>query len=178
VPILERDAASLRMLAAVRTSLWVLPMFGDRKPFPVLETPFSLAQGSFSPDGRRIAYVSTESGRPEVYVETFPAPSGKVRISTDGGTEPLWRSDGRELFYVAPDNRLMAVSVQVDGARLLAGRPEPLLRVPPDQHGGAVRHHYAVSGDGQRFLLAPLAPESVSPTITVVLDWQSELEKK
>jgi len=178
VPNLDRDAASLRMLAAVRTSLWVLPMFGDRKPFPVLETPFSLAQGSFSPDGRRIAYVSTESGRPEVYVETFPAPSGKVRISTDGGTEPLWRSDGRELFYVAPDNRLMAVSVQVDGARLLAGRPEPLLRVPPDQHGGAVRHHYAVSGDGQRFLLAPLAPESVSPTITVVLDWQSELEKK
>ena len=151
----------------------------DKTVRKLIESPFRERNPAVSRDGRWIAYQSDESGSAEVYVRPFPnVGKGKWQVSEKGGSRPVWAHNRRELFYVAPDNRLMAVGVQVDEARFLAGRPEPLLRVPPDQHGGAVRHHYAVSNDGQRFLLAPLAPESVSPTITVVLDWQAELEKR
>ena len=91
--------------------LWVLPLTSDRKPFPVLQTMFDETEGQFSPDGRWIAYVSNESGRPEVDVQPFPAPGGKWQISTMGGSQVRWRSDGRELYYLAPDGRLMAAAI-------------------------------------------------------------------
>jgi len=159
-----------------RRSLWVMPMSGESKPTPVLQSPFSESYGRFSPDGRRIAYVSNESGRSEVYVETFPVPTGKMRISTHGGTEPFWRRDGKELFYLAPDRRLMAVSVEAGPSRFDAGRPQPLFEIAPEQIG-AMRHRYAVTADGQRFLLATIAEESFSPAITVVLNWTAALKK-
>jgi Tol biopolymer transport system component len=157
-------------------SLWVMPMFGERKPQLLLQSPYSQSDARFSPDGRRIAYVSNESGRPEVYVETFPAPTGKMRISTAGGSEPFWRPDGRELFYLAPDRRLMAVSVMAEPSRFEVGRPQPLFQIPPEQLSN-MRHHYAVAADGQRFLLAPIAEEGSSPTVTVVLNWTAALRK-
>src|SRR5262249_38940792 len=82
--------------------LWVLPLFGDRKPFPFLQTPFAESGGRFSPDGKWVAYQSNESGRSEVYVQPFPGPGAKFQISTDGGANPLWRRDGKELFFLGP----------------------------------------------------------------------------
>jgi Tol biopolymer transport system component len=153
--------------------LWLLPLFGDRKPILYLQTEFNEGQGQFSPDGRWMAYASDESGRREVYVQTFPASGGKWQISTAGGTYPRWRRDGKELFYIAADQKLMAVAVQTDST-LQAGRPQALfeprffLPVIP----------YTVLPDGQRFLVnTPLEEDNSSP-MTVVLNWMAELKKK
>ena len=111
-----------------KAKLWVLPLSGDRKAFSLLQTPFSESLGAFSPDGRWIAYVSDESGRPEVYVQTFPVSTAKWRVSTNGGTQPRWRRDGKEIFYLASDSRLMAVAVSA-GASFEAGIPAALFEL-------------------------------------------------
>ena len=103
--------------------IWVLPTTGDAKPYPFLKTPFLELLPVVSPDGRFIAYQSNESGRTQVYVQNFPQPGGKSQISTDGGIEPQWRADGKELYYRAPDQRLMAVA-SPDFSRLQRGRAE------------------------------------------------------
>ena len=109
-----------------KRNLWVLPMSGNRQPFPFLQTEFNEQQAQFSPDGKWIAYTSDESGAPEVYVQTFPASGGRWRVSTGGGSQPKWRRDGRELFYIAADRKLMAVDVKL-GATFEAGVPKTLL---------------------------------------------------
>jgi Tol biopolymer transport system component len=91
--------------------IWVLPLDGDRKPFPLIQTEFNESQSQFSPDGRWVAYVSDETGGPQIYVQSFPKLTGKWQVSTDGGTQPRWRHDGKELFYLALDQQLMAVTV-------------------------------------------------------------------
>jgi Tol biopolymer transport system component len=152
--------------------LWVLPTSGDRKPIPFLKTPFNEGLGKFSPDGRFIVYQSNESGRYEVYVQTFPNPTGKWQVSTAGGIDPRWASSGKEIFYRAPDQKLMAVDVQT-GENFQAGIPRALFpaRVP----SGAFRNRYVVTPDGQRFLfVATLGREAMTPT-TVVLNWFAEL---
>jgi serine/threonine protein kinase/Tol biopolymer transport system component len=93
------------------SDLWVLPISGDQKPFPYLHADFSEAQGRFSPDGKWVAYVSNESGKWEVYVQSFPVPGGKWQVSNSGGAQPQWRRDGSELFYISSDRKLMAVDV-------------------------------------------------------------------
>ena len=105
--------------------LWVLPMYGDRQPSPFLQTEFNERQAQFSPDGKWIAYTSDESGTRDVYVQTFPAPGGRWRVSTGGGTQPRWRRDGRELFYIAAGRKLMAADVK-PGATFEAGVPKLL----------------------------------------------------
>jgi Tol biopolymer transport system component len=154
--------------------LWALPTFGDRKPIPIVVSPFVEASPMFSPDGRFVAYVSTESGREEIYVQTFPEAGGKWQVSNGGGTDPSWRGDGKELYYRSPDQKLMSVEVR-GGADFQAGVPQPLfsVRVRP----GTPRNKYTPSPDGQRFLFAaPLGRESMSPT-TVVLNWPASLGK-
>src|SRR4030095_9293979 len=94
--------------------IWALPPDGGEKAFPVVETEFNETNAQFSPDGRWIAYQSDESGRVEIYVQPFPGPGRKVRISVSGGVQARWRRDGKELFYLGSDNRLMAVPVQLD----------------------------------------------------------------
>src|SRR4029453_12475979 len=94
--------------------IWALSLEGERRRFPVLETTFNETNAQFSPDGRWIAYQSDESGRVEIYVQPFPGPGRKVRISVSGGIQARWRRDGKELFYLGSDNRLMAVPVQLD----------------------------------------------------------------
>jgi Tol biopolymer transport system component len=141
--------------------LWALPLFGDRKPFPVAQSPSNEQLGRFSPDGRWIAYQSNESGRTEIYVQPFPGPGARSQISTDGGANPQWRRDGRELFYVSLEERLMASSVQFTGATIEAATPVALFSKPE----GA----YAASPDGQRFLIAATSEEA-SP-ITILLNW-------
>jgi len=161
--------------ATTKLDLWVLPLFGDRKPFPFLQTEFSEREGRLSSNGRWMAYDSTESGRREVYVQSFPTPGSKWQISTGGGVNPRWRRDGRELFYLTEDGRLMAVPVSGD-ATFEAGSPKPLFqtRIPAALYGGMDK--YGVSADGQRFLMNVAAEEAASP-ITVVLNWTAGIRK-
>lgn len=165
---------------ATKEGLWVLPLEGDKKPFLFEGTGPNSDEGQFSPDGRLIAYVSSESGRNEIYVRTFsPAitataaqAGGKWLISTAGGTGPRWRGDGRELYYLAPDGMLMAVDIS--GSLVFhAGVPKPLFRVP--LHVGALsENHWDVTRDGKRFLFAA---ESTQGPFTVMLNWPSLLKK-
>jgi dipeptidyl aminopeptidase/acylaminoacyl peptidase len=164
-----------------RSDIWALPLAGERKPFPVVQTSAEESSGQFSPDARWVAYVSNEStGRPEVYVRTFPESGGKWQISTTGGSQPRWRADGKELFYVAPDRRLMAVPIETgtDGS-LSAGQPVALFQTPSANAGGIdvySRPQYAVAPDG-RFLMNAVIPAPKAPPITVVLDWDAGLNK-
>ena len=152
--------------------IWVLPTFGDKKPAPFLKTQFSELMPVFSPDGRFLAYHSNESGRSEVYVQSFPGPGGKWQISTAGGTEPHWRSDGKELYYRAPGQKLMAVDIQT-GNGVTAGTPQVLFQGRFDT--GIARNRLLPTADGRRFLtVAPLGREAMTPT-TVVLNWYAEL---
>jgi Tol biopolymer transport system component len=152
--------------------IWVLPTFGDRKPIPFLKTPFAELRPVFSPDGRFLAYQSNESGRAEVYVQSFPGPGGKWQISTSGGVEPQWRADGRELYYRAPDQKLMVVDIQT-GSGMTAGTPQPLF--PGRFDMSIARNRFLPTADGRRFLtVAPLGREAMTPT-TVVLNWYAEL---
>ena len=158
-----------------KVKLWVLPFSGDRKPFPLLHTAFSETLGAFSPDGHWVAYVSDESGRSEVYVQTFPVSTAKWRVSTNGGTQPRWRRDGKEIFYFAPDNRLMTVAVSA-GASFEAGIPAALFEIGATP-GTGLRHQYCVTSDGERFLVVRFPEAQETPPITVVLNWTADLKK-
>ena len=157
-----------------RYDLWVLPLQGDRKPFPFLQTEFNELRCQFSPDGRWLAYSSDETSRYEIYVRPFagaPAGSGgKWQVSINGGSLPRWRRDGKELFYVAPDRKLMAVEVKANSGSFQAGVPKPLFDTRTDPSIGS-RGGYDVSPDGRRFLIsAPGEQPSASP-IHVVVNW-------
>ena len=93
------------------SDIWALPLFGDRKPFPVVQTEFTESLGTFSPDGRWIAYTTNETGQPNVYVQPFLRAGGKYRISPNGGRNPHWRADGKELFYLAADGAMTVVPI-------------------------------------------------------------------
>jgi Tol biopolymer transport system component len=181
-----------RLLAYYRSDpktqldIWTLSLDTDRrsgstgradspetpKPVPFLKTEFNESQGQFSPDGRWMAYVSDESGTQQVYVQSFPRLGGQRQISTEGGNQPRWRRDGKELFYLAPDRRLMAVSVKTDVA-FEADAPRALFQT--ELNTGELRQTYAVSADGHRFLLnTPLEEEE--PPIAVVLNWPALLK--
>jgi Tol biopolymer transport system component len=160
--------------------LWVLPLFGDRKPFPFLQTPFGEVPGRFSPDSRWIAYGSDESGRSEVYVAPFPGrgetPGSKWQISTTGGTQPRWRSDGKEIFYLAPDKRLMAAAVNGQNSAFEVGAVRALFdtRAPSTINP---RSAYDVSPDGRRFLVNTLADGDAAAPITLVVNWRALLKR-
>ena len=162
----------LYAVQSVRTGfdLWVLPLFADRKPFPVVETPFEDGDtkygAAFSPDGRWIAYQSDQSGKYEIYLQPFPGPGRSVQVTTKGGFSPQWRADGREVFFLGANNTLMAATVALDVSTPRIDAPEPLFRMPPDTEFG----DYAVSPDGQRILVSRLLTPP-SP-ITVLLNWR------
>jgi Tol biopolymer transport system component len=150
--------------------VWVLPLFGDRKPRPLLHARHSEGTPQFSPDGRWIAYRSNETGRFEVYVMPFPGPGGQQQISTKGGDFPRWRRDGKEIVYLAADGRFMAVNVTTDGARVNKGTATPLFS--PRRAGS--RSFYDMSADGQRFIVN--TADSVAE-ITLVVNWAAGLKK-
>jgi eukaryotic-like serine/threonine-protein kinase len=156
--------------------LWALPLMGERKPFPVVQTPFDEGSGQISPDGKWVAYTSNESGRIEVYAQSFPGPGGRRQLSSMGGTQLRWRPDGRELFYIAPDERLMAVpiSVAADG-QLEPGAPMPLFltRISPYYEQYA---QYSIARDG-RFLMNVVVEAPTVPPVTVVLNWDTLLKR-
>ena len=175
------DITLLRTLADGIYSLGILPLVGERTPHLFEQTKFFEIQGEVSPDGRWLAYQSNESGRYEVYVQSFPAPGGgKWQISKDGSGRPRWRPDGRELFYYAFDGRLMAVPIAATATGLGAGVGVPLFEAhmlagPYNQYG--FEQQYDVARDGQRFLInVPLEDASAS-SITVVTNWAAGLKK-
>jgi eukaryotic-like serine/threonine-protein kinase len=168
--------------------LRVLPLEGDRKPFPFLHRQFNDGWGKFSPDGRWVAYASDEAGRREIYVQPFhpslgqeaaTGPGGKWQISTEGGDFPSWRRDGKELFYIAPDHNLMAVQVKTEATEgrpaLEAGVPRTLFDTGTSE---AILFPYAATADGQRFLINTVAAgEQKAQSLTVVVNWVSGLKK-
>jgi serine/threonine protein kinase len=159
-----------------KLDVWVLPLAGDQKPFPFLQTETNERAARFSPDGRWIAYTSDESGVNQIYVQSFPDSGGKRQVSTNGGYYLAWRRDGKELFYVAADKKMMAVDVKADGPNFEVGTPKPLfdLRVPSFN---AAQTQFAVTADGQKFLVANSYGELSSAPIEVVLNWTADLKK-
>jgi Tol biopolymer transport system component len=162
------------LLYRANNDFFVLPLSGDRKPVPFLRTPFAENQGQFSPDGRWVAYESNETERDEVYVVPFPGPGGKTLVSTGGGQYPKWSRDGTEIVYLAPDNMLMAASVNGRGTSLEVGAVKPLFETRPVIGLGAPHN---VTADGQRFLINTLREEAASAPITVVVNWLAGLQK-
>jgi Tol biopolymer transport system component/tRNA A-37 threonylcarbamoyl transferase component Bud32 len=158
------------------TALWALPLFGDHKPFPFVGGGLRAFSAQFSPNGRYLAYSSTETGRNEIYVQTFPQQTGKWQISASGGTEPMWRRDGKELYFLAPDQKLMAVDVNTNTGTFQADIPKELFQaqvIPPWYW----RNIYVPSADGQRFLMLTPAIDAKPSPITVVVNWTAMLKK-
>jgi Tol biopolymer transport system component len=153
--------------------LWSVPLSGDRKSFPVVQTEHGERQGRFSPDVRWIAYDSTESGRREVWMQPFPPTGSKWQVSTGGGFSPRWRGDGNELYYVAADGKLTAVAVS-GGSVPEFGTPTALFQT---MFREGAYGSYVVSEDGQRFLMnVPPDAGNVTP-ITVVVNWEAALNR-
>jgi eukaryotic-like serine/threonine-protein kinase len=152
--------------------IWVLPLFGDHKPYPFAQSAFHKTQAQISPDGRWVAYTSYESGRDEVYVDSFPMPRTRRQVSPDGGMQPRWRQNGTELFYVRSDQYLMAILVK-DERTLETARPIPLFHsiiLPQGSQSIWFDIAYDVTPDGQRFLMTG-PPQNPDPPISVVLNW-------
>jgi len=157
--------------------LSVLPLSGERKPSTFLATPFNETQGRFSPDSRWIAYASDQSGRFEVYVRPFPDGTDEWRVSIAGGTQPEWRRDGKELFYIAADRKLMAVPVTTDAHAFSFGNAQALFDVEMPDVVAPYTSEYAVRADGQQFLVNTVVEQKMPPTLTAVLNWTADLGK-
>jgi len=137
---------------------------------PFARTSISEVNAVFSPDGRWVAYVSDETGRPEVYVRPFQAPGEKRRVSTSGGSQPRWPREGEELFYRSPDKRLMAVPVDLRKS-LELGQPRPLFHASTSPESTL---DYDVSSDGRRFLVLEAVPDANAGPV-VVVNWPAAL---
>jgi dipeptidyl aminopeptidase/acylaminoacyl peptidase len=160
-----------------RSELWSLSLSGDHKPTPLSKAAFDEEQAVVSPDSKWIAFSSNESGRNEVYVQSFPAGGIRWLISNTGGALPRWRRDGKELFYRALDGELMVASVREVPQGLEFGSPAALFRVSEPQ--GLFSYPYDVSSDGQRILaLVPVQVAGEAPSLTVAVNWNTELKKK
>jgi Tol biopolymer transport system component len=153
--------------------LWALPLFGDRRAFPLLQTQFIEEQAHISPDGQWIAYVSNESGKWEVYLRTFPRSINRWQVSTAGGSQPRWRRDGRELYFVDPKGTLHAAGVSL-GAKVVIAQPQALFQTNLADY--AMEGRYAVASDGSRFLVN-IDDNADMQAINVVLNWPSALKK-
>ena len=163
------------------SDIWILPMNpkgsgGEPKSFPFLQTEFNEARAAFSPDGRWIAYNSDESGRNEIYIRPFPGPGGKWQVSTSGGSRARWRGDGKELFYLGIDDKIMSAEIKLGASTVDIGTVRPLFQFRPFVGGG--RDIYDVTGDGQRFLVTSLGSLESSSPVTLVVNWPGEIKKK
>jgi len=156
---------------------WLLPTFGDRKPAPLLESGFDKFQARVSPNSNLIAYSTNESGTYQIVVQTFPdASGGKWQISADGGVEPKWRRDGRELYYLSLDGKLM--SVAVGGPPFTAGRPMELFQTPLTVNRAQPTRdrRYDIAPDGRFLMVIPSATGAPTP-YSVIVNWTAGLEK-
>jgi dipeptidyl aminopeptidase/acylaminoacyl peptidase len=156
--------------------LWAVPLSGDRKSFPLVDGPYGSDEPQLSPDGHLLAYGSTESGQWEVYVQEFPGPGPKTRLSAEGGAQPRWRGDGRELFYLALDGTLMSVPFR-PGTRSEPDVPRKLFSMPLTVTTTPGWDQYGVTADGQRFLVLAPVGDAAPFSITVVLNWAAGLDR-
>jgi hypothetical protein len=165
------------LVDAAPVDIWVIPTEPGRKPFPFIDgTPFSERAAQFSPDGRWVSYESNESGRTEIYIRPFSesgsATAGQWQISTAGGAQSRWSHDGRELFWIAPDGKLMAAAITVRGNSIEPGVPAALFQTnTPGGWNPAFRAFYSVAPDGRFLILAALDNDTSWP-ITIVQHWQ------
>ena len=170
----SRDGKYLMYFDDLTPHLYVLPLDGDRKPVPFINTPFATQLGQFSPNDRWVAYRSQESGRNEVFVQGFnldpSQPRGKWQISTDGGELPRWRDDGKELFFHFADS-FFAVDVKTDGPAFTAGVPKRLFDIPAVS-ASATHGEFVVTRDGQRFLVTTQSDNAAAQPIEVVVNWR------
>jgi len=157
--------------------LWALPLRADgaegRKPFAVVQTEFNEGLAQFSPDGHWIAYESDKTGRYEIYLRPFPGPGGDVLASTSGGNQARWSSNGKELFYIAADERLMALPIGLssDGKSAELGTPKALFATNVGSTAlNVYRQQYAVSPDGQSFVMNSVVGDASASPITVILN--------
>jgi eukaryotic-like serine/threonine-protein kinase len=157
-----------------RQTLLKVPLGGEAKPQPVFSARFAIPDARVSPDSRWIAYTSEEGGRAEVYVQPFPSGGGKRQISADGGSQPVWRGDGRELFYLGEDGAMMSVPINAAPA-FDPGTPQMLFQTRIGGLPGVRR--YTVSPDGQRFLVVTQFQQQTEAPINVIIDWPQVLTK-
>jgi Tol biopolymer transport system component len=155
-----------------QNDIWVLPLEGDRKPVPLVATEFDERDGRFSPDGHFVAYVSDESGRPEIYIVELSGMSVRRKwlLSKNGGTSPQWRGDGRALFYLAADRTVMQADINAS-ADFQSRVAQSLFTLP----AGALS--FAVTSDGNRFLVSVPVEQDAKTPFTVVLNWQTDFKK-
>jgi serine/threonine protein kinase len=151
-------------------AIWILPTFGDKKPYRLLNSQFNEFDPAFSPDGRWLAFRSTETGPGEVYIVPFPSPSAKWQVSTGGGSSPRWSPDGKDLYYIAPDGTVISASLQRDKSGIRVMSTHPLFKTNP--------RAFDVSPDGKRFLIYKDAENQQVAPITVITNWTAELKKK
>ena len=154
--------------------LFLLPYSGNKQPVSIVSSPSDQAHANFSPDVKFIAYSSSESGRYEVYVQTFPVSDRKWPISTNGGYEPRWRADGKEIYYLSEDRNLMAVTVSSGPS---FGIPKALFQTPMREGAHPLRTHYVPTRDGSRFLIHEQGSNPAPVPITVVLNWTAGLNR-
>ncbi|HXZ41879.1 MAG TPA: hypothetical protein VEG68_14140, partial [Terriglobales bacterium] len=154
--------------------LWVLPLFGEGKPFPIVQTAFEERFGKVSPDGKWMAYQNNESGRTEIYITAFPGGGAKWQVSTNGGIEAKWRRDGKELYFLDGADNLFAVDVTASGNAVHLGVPHALF-----QAAGIQREYgpYDMTADGKKFLINSGNVNTGSDPLTLVLNWPAELKK-
>jgi Tol biopolymer transport system component len=156
--------------------LWYFS-WADRAVKPLLQAKWTVRNAQFSPDGRWMAYASDETGNMEIYMAPFPSGTGKWQVSSSGGQEPRWRQDGKELFYLSPDGKMMAVDVKT-GMSFEAGAPKALFQTHRRQPVSAQDvFSYDLSGDGQRFLVITKVDEGKTAPLAVMLNWAAEMEK-
>jgi Tol biopolymer transport system component len=153
---------------------WALPLFGDGKPFPIVQSAFEERYPEVSPDGKWMAYQSNESGRWEVYITSFPGGGAKWQVSSVGGASPKWRGDRKEIFYLDPSDNIVGVDVNASGGAVQLGTPHTLF-----QAIGIQREYgpFDVSADGKRFLLNSGNLKEGSDPFTLVQNWPAELKK-
>ena len=161
-----------------RTDISILPLFGDRKPFPLVQTAFSKSSAVFSPGGRWIAYTSDEAGPPNVYVQSFPAGGTRHQVSRDGGGQPAWRADGQELFFVRPDGNMMAAAIDATATgQFDIGVPRVLFPAIVTSGLGLSSFQYAVTKNGDRFLVHARPMQATGMPLTVVVNWPATIQK-
>jgi len=156
--------------------IWMLPLFGDRKPFPYLQTPFNEGDAVFSPDGHWLAYGSDESGSSEIYLSPFPGGGAKWQVSQGGGVQTHWSRDGASLYYLAPGGKLMEASVKENGSTVEIGTPRQLFQEQMQNPTGG-GETYAVAPDGKRFLVDK-AEQGASLLLTLVANWTGETNNR
>ncbi len=161
---------------ATKSDLWVLPLSGARTPLPILHSVANEVDGRFSPDGQWVAYASDESGKFEVYIQHFPPSGGQWQVSVNGGGAPSWSRDGRELFYLGADRKLMAVSVHFSGSAVELGIPAPLFEANVDIFTAPNR--YDISADGKSFLVNTSGFEYNTKSMTTMVNWTAMLAKQ